>query len=80
MWVIWYAYIVTTDVWEPIIAWICQGFTKFQLHDFASPRDIYGRPEQKKLFCHYYVHQTKFPIITLQTLSDLSLFEIKLLP
>ena len=51
-----------------------------QIHNFASPRDIYGRPEQKKLLCHYYVHQTKFPIIPLQTLSDLSLSVIKLLP
>ena len=28
MWVILCAYIVTSDIWEPIIAWICQGFTK----------------------------------------------------
>ena len=50
------------------------------LHDFVSPRDIYGRPEQKKLLSHYYFHQTMFPIIWLQTLSDLSLSEVKLLP
>ena len=39
-----------------------------------------GRPEQKKLRSHYYIHQNKFPIIPLQTLSDLSLSELKLLP
>ena len=45
-----------------------------------SPRDIYGRPEQKKLLSHYYLHQTKFPIIPLHTLSELRLSELKLLP
>ena len=44
-----------------------------------SPRDIYGRPEQKKLLSHYYLQQTKFPIIPPQTLSELRLSELKLL-
>ena len=35
MWMILWAYIVTTDIWEPIIAWICQCFTKFMTSWFC---------------------------------------------
>ena len=34
----------------------------------------------KKLLSHYYFHLTKFPILPLQTLIDLSLSELRLLP
>ena len=52
-----------------------------QLYDFMvlrHPGTFMVVQNKKRLLSHYYFHQTKFPIIPLQTLSDLSLF--KLLP
>ena len=54
-----------------------------QIYNFMillHPRTLMVVQNKKKLLSHYYVHQTKFPIIPLQTFSDLSLSELKLLP
>ena len=60
------------------------GYVKVhKIYDFiilCPPGTFMVFQNKKKLLSHYYFHQTKFLIVPLQTLSDLSLSELKLLP